>query len=67
MSDKKAWKKLRKQLEAQGCVYVPTKNNAHFKVYRDGEIITVTQTSHSCPRAYQNKLHELRRKGIDLL
>lgn len=64
MTDKKMWKELRRKLEAQGCEFRQPKRSAHFKVYRNGVLVTVMQQSESGRRSYLNKVTELRGKGL---
>lgn len=65
MSDPGMWKKLRKQLKDQGCT-IKQQSNTHYRIYRDGELITIIQSGRASQRAWHNKRAELRRKGLEV-
>lgn len=65
MSDKKRWAELRKQLQQAGCTLTLTPRN-HYKVHRDGRLLTVLAGTASDPRALRNTIALLRREGITL-
>lgn len=59
------WNDLRRRLEALGCNY-EMGGKGHWKVYKDGKLITVMPNTTSDVRAIRNKYCELRRRGIVL-
>lgn len=63
MSDKDQWKKLRRQLEEQGC-QLTIGNNTHYKVFRHKQLVATLPHSPGGGRGLRNKRAELKRKGF---
>lgn len=63
--DRTVWRKLRKDLEAQGFTITMGKG-MHWKVYRGKQLVSVMAATPSCPRALRNQLSHLRRAGANV-
>lgn len=62
----KTIKSIKRILEQHGCTLVQTKRRAHFKVYRDGKLISTLSNTPSDPRSRLNEIARLRRAGIPI-
>lgn len=57
------WKKLMRELEAQGFEIRKSKRAGHHKVYRDGRMVSAFPTTTCSRRALLNQRATLRRLG----
>lgn len=57
------WSNLKRALIKQGCE-IKMGGKGHWKVYRDGRLITTLPHSNSDVRAWLNKRSELRKLGV---
>lgn len=63
--DPSLWSALRRKLRKQG-FDIRMSGSMHYKVYKDGKLVTVMPSSPGGGRAYLNQVSQLRKAGANL-